>query len=135
MFKGMKQGCPLSPLLFILAVDSFNVIIRESISSGFLDGISDHIREWLVFNLHFVDDTLLFSSLGFNQAVILKLMLSFFELSYGLKINFRNPSFFFLGENHSLASTLSLRLIVLWIVSRSSTWGSLFSDKGLKNDD
>lgn len=80
MDKGLKQGCPLSPLLFILVVDSFDAIIKHAISS-------DSRNSWVLSNLRFADATL-FSSTGTGQAVILKLILYCFELSSRLKINF-----------------------------------------------
>lgn len=55
--KGLKQGSPFSPLLFIIVVDVFNAIIHRVMERRFLDVMSDRARSWLVPNLHFVDNT------------------------------------------------------------------------------
>lgn len=46
MRKGLKQGCPLSPLFFIQVVDSLDAIFKTAMEEGYLDGISDERRHW-----------------------------------------------------------------------------------------
>lgn len=46
MQKGLKQGCTLSPLLFILVVDSVDAILKLTRSGGFVIGISGTRDEW-----------------------------------------------------------------------------------------
>lgn len=53
----------------------------------------------MVANLHFANDTLLFSSARVDQAIILKLILYCFEAFAGLKINFSKSCLIVLGSN------------------------------------
>lgn len=96
MRKGLKQGCPLSRLLFILVVDTLDAFIKVAIVEGFLEGVSDVRKKWSLTNLHFADATLLFVSVSQDQAIILKIILYCFELLSGLKINFGKSSLIYL---------------------------------------
>ena len=67
--RGLRQGDPLSPYLFVIAMEVFSCLLRRAISGGFLSGW--RVRGWsgegiLISHLLFADDTLVFceDSLG-----------------------------------------------------------------------
>lgn len=101
MRKGLKKGCPLSLSLFIIVVDSMDAFFKTAVREGFLDSSSDGRRRCSLTNLHFADDTLLFSSAGEDRVVILKLLLYCFELASGLEINFAKSSLIYIGRANS----------------------------------
>jgi hypothetical protein len=58
--KGLRQGCPLSPLLFILVMESLSILIRKEKEVGSLTGIKVS-RITKILHLLFVDDVLIMS--------------------------------------------------------------------------
>ena len=57
--RGIKQGCPLSPLLFILIIESLSLLIKQAQHDGLVMGfkVSSSLN---LTHLLFVDDVLLF---------------------------------------------------------------------------
>jgi hypothetical protein len=41
--KGLRQGDPLSPLLFSLVIDALSAILNKSKEKGILEGLAAHI--------------------------------------------------------------------------------------------
>ena len=56
--KGLRQGCPLSPLLFILVMEGLSLLLKNFIGEGILTGIKVS-RLYKILHLLFVDDVLI----------------------------------------------------------------------------
>ncbi|WVZ81051.1 LOW QUALITY PROTEIN: hypothetical protein U9M48_028478 [Paspalum notatum var. saurae] len=89
--KGLRQGDPLSPILFNLVADIKWPDSRIDTSSS---GGSLSI-------LQYADDTILFLERNLEQAKNLKIILCAFEKLSGLKINFHKSELFCYGEAKS----------------------------------
>nr|CAD1817348.1 unnamed protein product [Ananas comosus var. bracteatus] len=74
--RGLRQGDPLSPLLFILAVDVLFRLINLSSASNFLPNVG--IGEVKLHTLQFADDMLLFFDGTSRSAAVIKLLLDAF---------------------------------------------------------
>jgi len=59
-FSGLREGDPLSPLLFVIVMEAFNKMISAAVSGGLLFGFSVRTRFEISYLL-FADDTLIFS--------------------------------------------------------------------------
>ena len=61
--KGLRQGDPLSPYLFVMGMEVLDVLIRRAVEGGFLSGCnirggSEHPLH--ISHLFFADDTIIF---------------------------------------------------------------------------
>ena len=99
--RGLRQGDPLSPLLFILVMETLSRLIIKATEVGFLKGI--HINgsrsdDVLVSHLLFADDTLIFCKPEASQLGYLRCILVLFEVMSRLKINLSKSFLIHVGE-------------------------------------
>lgn len=85
--KGLKQGDPLAPFLFLVAAEGLAGLVRRGVESNNLNGfkLSESLSVEL---LQFADDTIFFCDGGDRSVWCLKAILRSFELVSGLKVNF-----------------------------------------------
>ena len=86
--RGLRQGDPLAPFLFLVVVEGLAGIVREALKVNMLTGLKIGRKEEEVCILQFADDTLFFCEDNINNVITLKAILRGFELASGLKINF-----------------------------------------------
>jgi hypothetical protein len=98
MRKGLRQGDPLSPLLFNIVADMLAILIARAKEDGHIGGLVPHFVEGGVSILQYADDTILFMEHDLEKAVNMKLILSIFEQLSGLKINFHQSEIFYFGR-------------------------------------
>ncbi|RYQ86962.1 hypothetical protein Ahy_B10g106568 [Arachis hypogaea] len=92
MQRGLRQGDPLSPFLFVLVVDVLNRMIGEAVRNGRISPLlvgRDNIE---LSHLQFDDDTILFYLLEEETVRNYKRLLRYFELMPGLSINFEKSN-------------------------------------------
>ncbi|GKE24807.1 cysteine-rich receptor-like protein kinase [Tanacetum coccineum] len=58
--RGVRQGDPLSPFLFILAAEGLNAVVKEAVESGIFRGVKLGANNVMVSHLQYTDDTILF---------------------------------------------------------------------------
>lgn len=92
--RGLRQGDPLSPFLFNLAVEPLNLLIQKSVSLGLWSGIEICRNGTRVSHLQYADDTLVFCEPNIQALLNIKRSLILFQLSSGLQTNF-HKSFIF----------------------------------------
>ncbi|BAF16933.2 Os05g0247600 [Oryza sativa Japonica Group] len=85
--RGVRQGDPLSPLLFVLGADLLQSIVNKACSQGVLTmPIPTPGNEFLI--VQYADDTLIFLTASQKELFCLKAILNTFASSTGLKINY-----------------------------------------------
>jgi hypothetical protein len=92
--KGLRQGDPLSPLLFNIVVDMLAILIGRAKRDGHIEGVIPYLVDDGLSILQYADDTIIFMNHDLEKANNLKLILCAFEQLSGLKINFHKSEIF-----------------------------------------
>ena len=99
-FRGLRQGNPLSPYLFVLIMEAFSSLISRAEEKGFIKGFKVMGRRGegvSISHLLFADDTLLFCEDNKDQLDFWKWVVSCFEVVLGLKINMQKSKIILVG--------------------------------------
>nr|ABA98398.1 retrotransposon protein, putative, unclassified [Oryza sativa Japonica Group] len=77
--KGLRQGDPLSPMLFNIVADMFVVLINRANVDGQICGVVPHLVDDGISILQYADDAILFMDHDLEKARNMKLLLCAFE--------------------------------------------------------
>lgn len=114
--RGLRQGDPLSPYLFLLCAEGFSALLDHKVSHGLLTGVKICSNAPSIHHLLFADDSLLFGKATLAECLHIKSVLLDYELASGQKINFSKSSIVFsknvsVDLQHSLASFLRMEIV------------------------
>ena len=90
--RGVRQGDPYSPLLFVLAADLLKSVINAAWANGELSLPINHAYGQDYPIIQYGDDTLRIMPADVDQIMHLKYLLNLFSLSTGLLVNYSKPS-------------------------------------------
>ncbi|OMO52105.1 reverse transcriptase [Corchorus capsularis] len=99
--RGLRQGDPLSPYLFILITEVLSQLITKVIASGDWQGFRINRRCPLLSHLLFADDCLLFSVADERNCDTILNVLTKFRNATGQVINFTKSAVFFSSNTSS----------------------------------
>ncbi|KAL0292616.1 UNVERIFIED_CONTAM: hypothetical protein Scaly_2582300 [Sesamum calycinum] len=85
--RGLRQGDPISPYLFVLIMESFHLLIRSKITAEPNFHYHWRCKELSIVNLCFADDLLLFCRADPHSVSVLKEVLETFKEMSGLQAN------------------------------------------------
>lgn len=92
--RGIRQGDPLSPFLFVIMVEGLGRSLKAAISEGHLKGLSFH-QTPTTSHQQFVDDNMLFGHSSVQEARSLISILETFSKASGALINKSKSQIFF----------------------------------------
>lgn len=93
--KGVRQGDPISPYIFILYLDILAHLIQFKVAEGLWKPIKTSGDGPLISHLFFANDLLLFVEADTSQVVIIKECLLEFSKASGQKVNFAKSLMYF----------------------------------------
>ena len=117
--RGLRQGDPLSPLLFLVMMEVFSRMVKRMEGQGLLSGFKADGRRgrWeCVSHLLFADDTILFCEAAVEQILHIRLLLLCFQAVTGLKVNVAKSKMVPIGKVnnvHALVEILGFRVRTL----------------------
>ena len=99
--RGLRQGDPLSPMLFLVMIEVFNKMMKRAEGAGLLRGFRAAGRPGGgvgVSHLLFADDTILFCNANDEQILHIRMLLLCFQAVTGLKVNALKSEMVPIGE-------------------------------------
>lgn len=93
--RGLRQGDPLSPYLFIICAEGLSSLIRQAEGSGTISGAKICKNAPIISHLLFADDYFLFFKAKSGQAQGMKNILEMYESASGQSINFQKSEVFY----------------------------------------
>ncbi|GJU52902.1 RNA-directed DNA polymerase, eukaryota, partial [Tanacetum coccineum] len=106
--KGLKQGDPLSPFLFILVMESLHISFTRVLDVGLYKGISIN-SSLMISHLFYADDAIFVGKWDINNIKTIVNVLNCFFMASGLKINIHKSKLAGIGvskENIVLAANI-----------------------------
>jgi hypothetical protein len=102
---GLRQGDPMSPILFNIVADMLALLINRAKIDGQIRGVLPHLVDDGMSILQYANDIIIFLDHDLEQAKNLKLLLCDFEQLSGLKINFHKSEVFCYGAAREMESS------------------------------
>ncbi|KAL9664765.1 hypothetical protein QQ045_020172 [Rhodiola kirilowii] len=88
MERGLRQGDPLSPLLFLMAVEGLSRILNNVVQKGRISGVEWVRNRESLTHLQFADDTVLFCKPDMQEVWKIRHIIISFAVCSRLEINF-----------------------------------------------
>ncbi|GJY20142.1 putative RNA-directed DNA polymerase, eukaryota, reverse transcriptase zinc-binding domain protein [Tanacetum coccineum] len=95
--RGLRQGDPLSPFLFILVMEGLHNALSIAVSSGLIRGVKFGSPEVTISHLFYVDDVIITTEWNANDLDNIIRVLQVFYLASGLKINIQKSNIYGIG--------------------------------------
>ncbi|KAH9769616.1 reverse transcriptase domain-containing protein [Citrus sinensis] len=92
--RGLRQGCPLSPYLFIICAEVFSNLLMQAEKQKLIQGLK-FSRNLSISHLLFADDSLVFSRASSVDCRHLKKIFEVYAAASGQIFNFEKSSIFF----------------------------------------
>jgi len=104
-YRGLRQGDPLSPFLFIIAMEGLNNMIKAAKVNLWVKGFEvdrNGSNSLEITHLQYADDTLVFCDAEEEQLRFLRIILVLFEGISGLHINWRKSHIYPINEVYNM---------------------------------
>jgi hypothetical protein len=100
--RRLRQGDPLSPLLFVFVMEALSRMISTAVNGGLLEGFK--VGNATFSHLLFADDTLIFCNARPSQLRYLRSLFLLFEAASGLKVNLAKSASIPVGDVDQMVS-------------------------------
>ncbi|GJS19939.1 RNA-directed DNA polymerase, eukaryota, reverse transcriptase zinc-binding domain protein [Tanacetum coccineum] len=94
--RGLRQGDPLSPFLFIIVMEGLHIALRDELTANLFQGVKMSSEIWLS-HLFYADDVIILSEWNQCDMDNIICILNVFYLASGLKINISMSNLYGVG--------------------------------------
>ncbi len=101
--RGVRQGDPLSPLLFVLGAELLQRIVNKALSLGLLTKPINELDEKGFLVIQYANDTLILLKASQREVFCFKALLNSFAHSTGLKVNYHKSCLYPINLSHENA--------------------------------
>ncbi|GKU99298.1 hypothetical protein SLEP1_g12166 [Rubroshorea leprosula] len=108
--KGIRQGDPLSPFLFLIVAEGLNGLVASAVEKEKYKGVVIGSGDVMVTHLQFADDTIFFEDETEDNIWVIKCIMRTFKLTLGLKINFRKSQLIGVGVYQNWCAKMAYQL-------------------------
>eukprot|EP00253_Pinus_taeda_P032686 PITA_32686 len=105
--RGIRQGDPLSPFLFVILMEGLSKLIAKRKAEGQIKGLLPIRSCPATMHQQFVDDTMLHGTPTMKEAIAYRDILHLFSKASGMEINFSKSTIFFFNTHQVIQSHLS----------------------------
>ncbi|GJR18938.1 RNA-directed DNA polymerase, eukaryota, reverse transcriptase zinc-binding domain protein [Tanacetum coccineum] len=100
--RGLRQGDPLSPFLFIIVMEGLHIALQNAVSSGLIQGASIGDSGYNISYIFYSDDVVIILDWNRQDMINIIHVLHVFYLASSLKINVSKSNVYGLGLNQIL---------------------------------
>ncbi|GKV25095.1 hypothetical protein SLEP1_g34588 [Rubroshorea leprosula] len=108
--KGIRQGDPLPPFLFLIVAERLNGLVASAVEKERYKGVVIGNGDVMVTHLQFADDTIFFRDATEDNIWVIKCIMRTFELASGLKINYRKSQLMGVGVDQNWCAKMAYQL-------------------------
>jgi hypothetical protein len=105
--RGLRQGDPLSPALFLIVMEVLSKLLNKAVASGDFKGTKISIDGPTISHLIYADDVMIIGEWSKENIIIINRLLRIFNLISGLKINIGKCKLFGIGIESNEVSRLA----------------------------
>ncbi|XP_021737156.1 uncharacterized protein LOC110703671 [Chenopodium quinoa] len=114
--RGLRQGDPLSPYLFILCAEALSGLLNRAVALGHLHGIRVAPLAPTISHLFFADDSIIFAKANLNEVDTIREVLHTYEIASGQMVNFGKTTVTFskgvpVDRREDLANALRVNIV------------------------
>ncbi|KAF5779588.1 putative RNA-directed DNA polymerase [Helianthus annuus] len=95
--RGLRQGDPLSPFLFVIVMEALSGIMKKAVSVGLFNGIKISNEGTSLSHLMYADDVIFIGDWSLSNIFNLRRVLRCYYLVSGLRVNLEKCSIFGFG--------------------------------------
>ncbi|XP_056688734.1 uncharacterized protein [Spinacia oleracea] len=114
--RGLRQGDPISPYLFLICADAFSMLLKKAVTDNAIHEARVCRGAPRVSHLFFADDSILFAKANLHECSKVADIISTYERESGQKVNLSKTEVAFSkcveeGRRQEIVSTLGVRVV------------------------
>lgn len=120
--RGIRQGCPLSPYLFVTAINDLSEMLSQGINSGLISGTSLTSNGPILHSLMYADDLIIVGQANSTEANNIFHIIDSFCKASGQAVNWNKSSILFSSHTASDIKQNILRIFPVYLMDSTTKY-------------